>query len=79
VDLRDADGAVTVYVALAENKAQSNVAGGENAGRSLMHVAVVRVFSSIGTVKAESSFSNDLAIPLASRMPASGIRGFIGR
>jgi hypothetical protein len=73
-DLPDGDGAATVYVALAENKAQSNVAGGENGGRSLTHVAVVRVLASVGTVKAGSSFSKDLVIPMPSHMPAGAIR-----
>jgi hypothetical protein len=73
-DLPDADGAATVYVALAENKAQSNVAGGENGGRSLTHVAVVRVLASVGTVKAGSSFSKDLVIPMPSAMSAGAIR-----
>lgn len=73
-DLPGGDGAATVYVALAENKAQSNVAGGENGGRSLTHVAVVRVLASVGTVKAGSSFSKDLAIPMPSHMSAGAIR-----
>lgn len=73
-DLQDAAGAATVYVAVAENKVQSSVAGGENGGRSLTHVAVVRVFALVGTVKAGNSFSKEVVIPIPSRMPASGIR-----
>jgi hypothetical protein len=73
-NLQGAGGAATVYVALAENKVQSNVAGGENGGRSLTHVAVVRVLAPVGTVKAGSSFSKDIVIPMPSRMPATGIR-----
>jgi hypothetical protein len=73
-NLQGADGAATVYVALAENKAQSSVAGGENGGRSLTHVAVVRVLAPVGTVKAGNSFSKDVVIPMPSRMPTSGIR-----
>jgi hypothetical protein len=73
-NLQGADGAATVYVALAQNKVQSNVAGGENGGRSLTHVAVVRMLAPVGTVKAGSSFSKDVVIPMPSRMPASGIR-----
>jgi hypothetical protein len=37
-------------------------------------VAVVRVLAPVGTVKAGSSFSKDVVIPMPSRMPASGIR-----
>jgi hypothetical protein len=73
-NLQGADGAATVYVALAENKVQSSVAGGENGGRSLTHVAVVRVLAPVGTVKAGNSFSKDVVIPMPSRMPMSGIR-----
>ncbi|HWF46411.1 MAG TPA: DUF1223 domain-containing protein [Bryobacteraceae bacterium] len=73
-DLDKADGATSVYVALAENKVQSKVAGGENGGRSLTHVAVVRALIPVGTVKAGSSFSKDLVIPMPSGMPANGIR-----
>ena len=64
----------TVYVALAENKVQSQVAGGENGGRLLTQVAVVRVLSPVGTVKAGSSFSKDVVVPMPARIPANGMR-----
>jgi hypothetical protein len=73
-DLPHTDGKTTVYVALAENKVQSHVASGENGGRSLTHVAVVRMLFPVGTVEATNSFSRDLAIPMPSGMPTSGIR-----
>ncbi len=73
-DLPGAEGRVTVYVALAENKVRSNVAGGENGGRSLTHVAVVRAFSSVGTVEGGSSFSKDVTIPVPSSGGSSGFR-----
>ena len=73
-DLPDADVTATVYVALAENKAQSNVTRGENSGRSLTHVAVVRLLVPVGTVKSGSSFSKDVLIPMPSGMPTNGIR-----
>lgn len=73
-DLQGDDGAATIYVALVENKVLSHVAGGENGGRSLTHVAVVRVLAPVGTVKAGSSFSKDVVIPIPSRMPTIGIR-----
>jgi hypothetical protein len=68
------DGAATVYVALADSKVQSNVSGGENGGRSLTHVAVVRVFSTVGTVKAGDAFSKDVVIPMPSHLSGSGMR-----
>lgn len=69
-----AEGLVTVYVALAENKVQSNVVGGENGGRALTHVAVVRAFAPVGTVRGGSSFSKDITIPVPSGMASSEFR-----
>jgi hypothetical protein len=73
-NLRGGDSTATVYVALAEGKVQSNVGGGENGGRSLTHVAVVRVLAPMGTLKGGSSLSKDLVTLIPSRMPANGIR-----
>ena len=73
-DLPRADGPITVYVALAENKVQSNVARGENGGRSLTHVAVVRTFASVGTVKGGSCFSKDITIPIPLGGGSNGYR-----
>jgi hypothetical protein len=73
-DLPGAEGPVTVYVAIAENKVQSNIAGGENGGRSLTHVAVVRAFAPVGTVKGGSSFSKDITIPMPAGAGSSGFR-----
>ncbi|HSU31066.1 MAG TPA: DUF1223 domain-containing protein [Bryobacteraceae bacterium] len=73
-DLPGAEGSVTVYVALAENKVRSNVAGGENAGRSLAHVAVVRALLQVGSVKGGSSFSKDISVPMPSAVGSSGFR-----
>src|SRR5579862_7185709 len=39
-----------VFVALADESDQSHVRGGENDGRSLTHVAVVRVLEQVGTI-----------------------------
>jgi hypothetical protein len=73
-DLPGSDGPITVYVALAENRVQSNVRGGENGGRSLAHVAVVRALAPVGTVTAGSSFSKDITIPMPSVAGSSGFR-----
>ena len=40
-----------VYLAITENRLTSNVAGGENAGKTLRHAAVVRSFGVIGTIE----------------------------
>ena len=73
-DVPEAEGPVTVYIVLAENKVQSNVAGGENGGRSLTHVAVVRAFASVGTVKGGSSYSKDITVPVPSSVGSNGFR-----
>jgi hypothetical protein len=64
----------TLYVALADNKVQSQVAGGENGGRLLTHVAVVQVLSPVGTVRAGNSFSKDVVVPMAKGISANGMR-----
>lgn len=68
------DGPATVYVALADNRVQTNVGGGENRGRSLTHVAVVRVLLQVATVKAGESLSKEITIPVPARLSGNGIR-----
>ena len=58
-------GNATVYLALADNEDHSQVAHGENTGRSLTHVAVVRTLMPIGTL-GSSGFKKDVTIPLKS-------------
>jgi hypothetical protein len=53
-----------VLIALALDHAQSQVLRGENGGRALQHVAVVRRLSSVGKVKKGQSFSKDVTLPL---------------
>jgi len=67
-------GDATVYVALADNQDQSHVAGGENRGRTLSHVAVVRAFGPVGTVAKGQQFTKDVNIPLKPGVGASGLR-----
>ena len=73
-DLINNHGAATVYIAVADNKVQSSVPAGENGGRLLTHVAVVRVLSPVGSVKPGSSFSQDLVVRMPSPLSADGIR-----
>jgi hypothetical protein len=68
------EGSVAVYVALAENTAQSHVGGGENGGRSLTHVAVVRALTTIGKVKPGLSVSQDVALPIPSGIGTNNLR-----
>jgi hypothetical protein len=73
-DLKSNSGAATVYIAVAHNKIQSHVDAGENGGRTLTHVAVVRVLSAVGTVKHGVPFSKDLEVRMPSPLPANGVR-----
>ena len=51
-----------VWIALADDSDQSNVKRGENAGRVLTHVAVVRTLAQVGMVEGNNTFSKDLTV-----------------
>jgi hypothetical protein len=51
-----------VWVALADDSDQSNVKAGENAGRLLNHVAVVRQLTKVGKVN-HGTFSGEVTVP----------------
>jgi len=53
-----------VYAVLAWNRAESQVASGENAGHRLTHVAVVTTMMKIGEVKPGQSYSQDIRLKL---------------
>jgi hypothetical protein len=67
-----------VYVAVADNDDLSQVSRGENAGRALTHVAVVRSLTSVGEAGRDRAFSKDLILPLGAA-GANGLRviGFV--
>ena len=57
-----------VFLAVADNSDQSQVSGGENAGRTLQHVAVLRKLTRVGTVEGSSAqFSRDINLRLKSK------------
>jgi hypothetical protein len=58
---------VNVLVAVADDSDESRVTRGENAGRTLHHVAVVRTLVLVGTAEKGSSFSKDARIHLNGR------------
>jgi len=57
---RDAE----VYVAVALNRAESQVSAGENAGHRLAHVSVVRSLTKIGTLKLGQVLAQDVQLNL---------------
>lgn len=63
LQVSDAPHAGDVFLVLAENAAASQVAAGENSGRRLQHVAVVRSLRKIGSVKKGGSFTQVVAAP----------------
>jgi hypothetical protein len=64
----------TVYIAVAVNEAESQVAHGENAGRSLSHVAVALLLKKVGTVKLGSVFSYDVSVSIRPEAAAKPLR-----
>jgi hypothetical protein len=59
-DVRSAD----VVLAVALDHAESQVEAGENSGRRLTHVAVVRALVKAGSIDAGQSFSKDVTVQL---------------
>lgn len=64
---------VSLYVALADDTARSEVSRGENSGRTLGHVAVVRKLAAVGTVDAQHDFDKQITVPLGWE-PKAGVR-----
>lgn len=63
-----------VVFVVALNHAESEVAGGENAGRKLTHVAVVRSLNVVGTAESGKPFSKDVSVPLGKDISADNLR-----
>jgi hypothetical protein len=63
-----------LYLVIADNRAQSQVARGENAGRSLAHVAVTRVLKDAGTIDLRSASFKDVALTVPAGAGANGLR-----
>jgi hypothetical protein len=68
--IRDAD----VYVAVALNRAESQVARGENAGRKLSHTAVVKSMVKVGSLRKAKTFVQDLQLKLDPGTDAGNVR-----
>src|SRR5229473_4444260 len=63
-----------LYVALADNRAESHVARGENAGRSLAHVAVTRILKPVGTIDLGSAFAKEVTLTIQPGVRTNGSR-----
>ncbi len=58
-----------VFLAIADDSDESHVFRGENAGRTLKHVAVLRNLSQIGTVNGTTGFSRNMKVDLDAKNP----------
>jgi hypothetical protein len=65
---------VEVYVAVAINHSESHVSGGENGGRTLAHVAVLRDLVKIGTLNRDEGFVKETELTLESGLDAHNLR-----
>jgi hypothetical protein len=70
------DGPVDVYIALTEDDLSSAVKRGENVGRTLTHVAVVRKLQTLGTLEKEA-FVADGRLPLEVGWKAAKMRAVV--
>lgn len=67
-----AAGKLGVYVAAADDTATSRVLKGENRGRTLRHVAVVKWIRQVGILSGNAAFSNEISV--ATEQHAGGLR-----
>jgi len=63
-----------VVVVVALSHAESEVARGENAGRRLTHVAVVRTLQRVATLSAGQSFNQEVTIPVERGVSSDNLR-----
>lgn len=63
-----------VVLAIALNRAESQVAHGENAGRHLTHVAVVRSLTNVGSSETGRPFSEDVTVKLDHEVQPDNLR-----
>jgi hypothetical protein len=61
-----------LYIVLADNRAESQVARGENAGRSLAHVGVARVLKRVGTIDLGAATDRHVTLAI---LPGAGVSG----
>jgi hypothetical protein len=66
-----------LYVAIADNRAESHVMRGENEGRSLAHVAVTRVLRQEGAIDLDSASAKDVRLLVQPGANGSRIVAFV--
>lgn len=66
-------GKAVLYVAVADNRAESHVTRGENGGRDLAHVGVARVLKQVGAVDLDV-FAKDVTLSVQPGAGSSGLR-----
>ncbi|MEO5923824.1 MAG: DUF1223 domain-containing protein [Bryobacteraceae bacterium] len=68
-----------LFVAIADDRAETQVSRGENAGRTLGHVAVTRILTKVGSVDSATAYSKDLvlSIPASARQTGSRVIVFL--
>ena len=64
--VEDSPHSADIFLALAEKDATSQVSKGENSGRELRHISVVRSIRKIGSVKRGGSFQKTVELPAES-------------
>ena len=66
-----------VCLALAQNSGTSNVAQGENKGRQLHHVAIVRRLEEIGSVGSRAAFTKEVALERLGNLDGMRVVAFV--
>jgi hypothetical protein len=70
-------GRAVLYVAIADNRVESQVARGENAGRSLAHVAVTRVLKPVGIIDLDGVSAKDISLSVPQGASGSRMVAFL--
>jgi hypothetical protein len=68
------DGRGILYIALADNRVESHVVRGENAGRALTHVGVTRVLKRVGTLDLGAATARDVTLAIQPEAVVNGSR-----
>lgn len=63
VTVEGASAGESVYLAVADDSAESNVSAGENRGRRLHHVAIARSLRKVGKIERGGTFQKEINLP----------------